>query len=166
MIKLTFPDGSIKEYKKGVKVIEVIESISISLKKKCLAGKLNDSLLNLDDEINEDGSILFITPESKEAFEDISALMNKMLSFNPEKIILGCTHYPYLKNVLNKFVDKSLFIDPAQIFVEYIKTDLEKLNLLSEYNISTENFYVSANPEDFIKHSKIFYDVKECLVNV
>ena len=47
MIKLTFPDGSIKEYKKGIKVVEVIESISISLKKKCLAGKLNDSLLNL-----------------------------------------------------------------------------------------------------------------------
>ena len=28
MIKLTFPDGSIKEYRKGIKVVEVIESIS------------------------------------------------------------------------------------------------------------------------------------------
>ena len=37
MIKLTFPDGSIKEYKKGIKVVEVIESISISLKKKCFS---------------------------------------------------------------------------------------------------------------------------------
>lgn len=69
MIKLTFPDGSIKEYKKGIKVIEVIESISISLKKKCLAGKLNDELLNLEDEIHVDGNILFITPADKEAFE-------------------------------------------------------------------------------------------------
>ena len=61
MIKLTFPDGSIKEYKKGIKVIEVIESISIKIKKKCLAGKLNDELLNLEDEIHVDGNILFIT---------------------------------------------------------------------------------------------------------
>ena len=59
MIKLTFPDGSIKEYRKGIKVIEVIESISISLKKKCIAGKLNGTLLNLEDEIHEDGDILF-----------------------------------------------------------------------------------------------------------
>jgi len=69
MIKLTFPDGSIKEYRKGIKVIEVIESISISLKKKCIAGKLNGTLLNLEDEIHEDGDILFITPNDKEAFE-------------------------------------------------------------------------------------------------
>ena len=41
MIKITFPDGAVKEFPKGITVKEVAESISKSLAKKALAGKVN-----------------------------------------------------------------------------------------------------------------------------
>ena len=79
--------------------------------------------------------------------------------FEPEKIILGCTHYPYLMNELQKYAPKELFLNPAGIFVDFIKDDLQKCGLLTGAS-GTEEIYVSAEPESFVQHSRIFYDVK------
>ena len=96
------------------------------------------------------------------AIYDIKKHLDEMRSFLPDRIILGCTHYPYLLPQLNTFVPKGLFIDPAEIFVEYIKEDLKKLSLLKQENLEfQEKIYVSAEPQSFIEHSKIFYKIQE-----
>ena len=89
--------------------------------------------------------------------EDIANQMQKMLEFAPDKIILGCTHYPYLMNDLIKFAPEEVFIDPAKIFVDFIKSDLEKNNNGTK---GSEEFFVSATPELFVKNSKLFYNIK------
>lgn len=96
-----------------------------------------------------------------DAEADIKSHVTEMLQFAPDKIILGCTHYPYLLELLEKYVPKDKFIDPAGIFAVYIKEDLRRQNLLtpSIYN-GKEEFYVSANPDAFKKNSKLFYDLR------
>lgn len=89
--------------------------------------------------------------------EDIKIHIDEMMKFNPDKIILGCTHYPYLLEKLTKYAPKELFIDPAEIFVEYIKDDIPKTD---STRIGSEEFFVSANPEAFVENAKLFYDVK------
>lgn len=102
------------------------------------------------------------TRTQAEQTEVIKSDLDKMMLNNPEKIVLGCTHYPYLLETLTKFQPKELFIDPAEFFVEYIKSDLEKNNLLNpQTETGTEEFFVSANEEEFIKSSKMFYDVAD-----
>ncbi|MGR5876702.1 TGS domain-containing protein [Bacillus pacificus] len=44
MIEIKFPDGSVKEFVKGITLEEIAGSISNSLKKKAVAGKVNDGL--------------------------------------------------------------------------------------------------------------------------
>ena len=73
-----------------------------------------------------------------------------------QKIILGGTHYPYLTNTLSKYAPKEIFIDPAEIFVDYINSHLEKN---SSNTIGCEEFYVSSSPENFVKNAKIFYEI-------
>lgn len=99
----------------------------------------------------------------------IDSYLGKMLKYYPEKIILGCTHYPYLMNILNKFVPNDTFIDPSIYFAEYIRDDLAKNNLLNDSTESgNEIFYVSANPENFRQAASMFYPIKELptVVNV
>lgn len=86
----------------------------------------------------------------------------QMLEFTPDKIILGCTHYPYLMDEFTKYAPEDLFIDPAEVFVEYIKSDLinRKIVNMANKRDSYEKFYVSSKPEEFVKNAKIFYDVK------
>ena len=69
MVKLQFPDGSFREYEEGIEVIKVAEMISPSLKKKCVAAKLNDVLVDLDTKISSDSSIVFVTQDQPEAFD-------------------------------------------------------------------------------------------------
>lgn len=102
-----------------------------------------------DNKLNQPESILQI----KEKFDE-------MLEYKPEKIILGCTHYPYLLNILSGFAPREMFIDPAVYFAEFIKKDLEQNNL-TEKSDGTEEIYVSANPENFRQSAKMFYEIKK-----
>ena len=66
-IKITFPDGAVKEFAAGVTVKEIAESISISLAKKAVAGKFNDKLVDYNQPLNEDGAIQIVTKDSQDA---------------------------------------------------------------------------------------------------
>ena len=96
----------------------------------------------------------------KESVRIIKSDLETMLKNNPEKIILGCTHYPYLLNVLSEFCRGDIFINPAEYFVEYIIKDLIENNLLSDNNVFDAKFYVSGNHEKFVAAAKLFYEVK------
>ncbi len=69
MVKITFPDGNIKEYENGICIIDVAKSISVSLAKKVVAAKLNGKLYDGLHKIAEDCSIELILEDSEEAFE-------------------------------------------------------------------------------------------------
>ncbi|MCT2343049.1 threonine--tRNA ligase [Niallia taxi] len=69
MIKITFPDGAVKEFSTGTTTEEIAGSISPGLKKKALAGKVNGELFDLRRPIDEDASFEIITPEREEALE-------------------------------------------------------------------------------------------------
>lgn len=69
MIRITFPDGAVKEYPKGATTEEIAASISPGLKKKAIAGKLNGKFLDLRTPIEEDGDIEILTPETREALD-------------------------------------------------------------------------------------------------
>ena len=61
----------------------------------------------------------------------VQEILDVMKEFNPDKIVLACTHYPYLTEILKKFMPENKFIDPALYFAQNIKQDLEKNNLLN-----------------------------------
>ncbi|MCR2821919.1 threonine--tRNA ligase [Lederbergia panacisoli] len=68
-VKITFPDGTIKEFASTTTTEDIAASISPGLRKKALAGKINGQLIDLKTAINQDGSIEIITPESDGALE-------------------------------------------------------------------------------------------------
>ncbi|WP_026676540.1 threonine--tRNA ligase [Fictibacillus gelatini] len=70
-IQLSFPDGSVRKYPKGVTVEQVAESISPSLKKKSIAGKVNGELYDFTRPIEEDALIEIILTESEEGLKII-----------------------------------------------------------------------------------------------
>ncbi len=91
-----------------------------------------------------------------QSIEQIKEILEVMEVNNPDKIVLACTHYPYLLDVLKKFLPEDKFIDPAVYFAQSIKDDLEKNNLLGK-EPTYERFYVSSDPENFKIASELFY---------
>ncbi|WP_454920499.1 threonine--tRNA ligase [Abiotrophia defectiva] len=68
-IALTFHDGSVRHYDKGVTVDQVAASIGSSLAKATLAGKFQGQLVDHDRPLEADGAIEIITDKSPEALE-------------------------------------------------------------------------------------------------
>ena len=76
MIKVTLPDGSVKEYEKGTTPYQVALSISEGLARNVLAAKVNDKVVALNYEINDDASVTLLTwndPEGKAVYWHSSA---------------------------------------------------------------------------------------------
>ena len=61
MIKISFPDGSIKEVESGISAFDIASSISPSLAKKAIVAKINGELYDLTRPIEKDSSIEIIT---------------------------------------------------------------------------------------------------------
>ena len=76
MIKITFPDNSVKEFESGVTPLQIAESISSRLAQDVLAASINDQEWDLTRPVNEDASIKLFKwddAEGKHAFWHSSA---------------------------------------------------------------------------------------------
>jgi threonyl-tRNA synthetase len=69
MPDIRLPDGSVRQYPGPVTVAEVAQSIGAGLAKAALAGKVNDTLVDLSHRIDSDASLSIITERDSEALE-------------------------------------------------------------------------------------------------
>ena len=70
MIKLTFPDGAVKEFEEGVTGRQVAKSISNSLAKRAVAIELNGHLKGFDEGIHEEGNVRIIDPKQADTAQE------------------------------------------------------------------------------------------------
>ena len=71
MMKITFPDGSIREYAKGTTAMQIAESISQRLAQDVLAAEVNGEVRDLNLPINDDSHVKLLKwddDEGKHAF--------------------------------------------------------------------------------------------------
>ncbi|MEF2093718.1 threonine--tRNA ligase [Bacillus sp. CFBP9009] len=69
LLKISFPDGAVKEFAKGTTTEDIAASISPGLRKKSIAGKFNGELYDLKRPIEQDGSIEIVTQDTADALE-------------------------------------------------------------------------------------------------
>lgn len=76
MIKITLPDGTIKEYDQGITPFDVARSISEGLARNVISAKFDDTIVESTTPLQEDGSLVLYTwndKEGKKAFWHSSA---------------------------------------------------------------------------------------------
>lgn len=76
MIKITFPDGSVRQYEAGINGLQIAQSISQRLAQEVLVCKVNDEIVELNRPINDDATVVLYKwddAEGKHAFWHTSA---------------------------------------------------------------------------------------------
>jgi len=97
-------------------------------------------------------------------YDDISnAIIRAYLSdkklANIRSLILGCTHYPIIKNQIRKFYNFSVdVVDSATIVASYLKNILEMHNLLNTNKNPEYEFYISDYTEYFESIAQMFFE--------
>jgi len=69
MIKITFPDGTVKEFEKKTSGFDVARSISEGFARNCVAMEIDSELLDLSRSIDKDSTIQFITKKDSKGLE-------------------------------------------------------------------------------------------------
>lgn len=96
--------------------------------------------------------------DSPKLHQVLEEYLTPLFAQNIEKLILGCTHYPFLIDAIKKFgVHDSFFINPAVCLASKTKQYLIEKNLLNNSKINSIEFFVSGDEKDFIKKSKLFF---------
>ncbi len=100
-------------------------------------------------------------------FDDISnAIIRAYLSKEPirsvEALILGCTHYPIIKNQISKFYNFSVeVLDSAAIVARSLQKMLKENDLLNPGTAPAEDvFYISDYTDYFEKIAGMFFEEK------
>ncbi len=69
MVKVTFPDGSTREYPKGTTILEVARSVGPRLAEAALVARVNGNLVELKRPLEEDTELRILTAKDPEALE-------------------------------------------------------------------------------------------------
>lgn len=79
-------------------------------------------------------------------------------SARPDTLLLGCTHFPLLKNVLADVIGEDVeIVDSAVATAKSVCAELDRLNLLrTDGHVGKRVFLTTDNPERFARTGSIF----------
>ena len=77
----------------------------------------------------------------------------------PDALIMGCTHFPLIKNEYQKFFKDTVLIHSGEAIVQYLK---ENFNLTGKYQKTNIKYFATENPEHLKEIAKqwLFDDSK------
>ena len=132
MIKITLPDGSVKEFEKGINSMDVAKSISEGLARKVLATKVNGEVWDSSRPINSDASLKLLTwddADGKSTFWHSSA---HLMAEAVEAV------FPGVKFWVGPAIDKGFYYDMDLGSTKITEEDLtvleKKMNELAKQN--------------------------------
>lgn len=155
MIEIKFPDGSVKEFVKGITLEEIAGSISSSLKKKAVAGKVNDQLYDLRRNIEENAEVEIVMIDSNEGVEIARHSAAHILAQAVKRL------YGDINLGVGPVIENGFYYDmdlPSSVNIEDLpKIEKEMKKIISE-NISIERVEVSRE-----EAAKLFQEMKDHL---
>jgi glutamate racemase len=105
-------------------------------------------------------------------FDDISNAIIRSYLSKPEldkidSLILGCTHYPIIRNQISKYFNFEVeVIDSSRIVANHLQKLLNDTGQLSNHNRPVHRFLVSDFTDSFQKISRLFFEEQISLEKV
>ncbi|MCU5026587.1 threonine--tRNA ligase [Bacillus cereus] len=155
MIEIKFPDGSVKEFVKGITLEEIAGSISSSLKKKAVAGKVNDGLYDLRRKIEENAEVEIITIDSNEGVEIARHSAAHILAQAVQRM------YGDINLGVGPVIENGFYYDmdlPSSVNVEDLRKIEKEMKKIINENIKIERVEVSRE-----EAAKLFQEMNDRL---
>ncbi|OJF03350.1 threonine--tRNA ligase [Weissella confusa] len=125
-VKITFPDGAVKEFPTGVTPLEIANGISKSLAKKSVSGKLNGHYVGMNDGIQEDGAFSLITKDDAEGLQLLRHSVSHLLAQALNRLYPDQIHYGVGPAIDNGFYYDTDKVEGSQISAEQFP-EIEKM---------------------------------------
>lgn len=120
MIKVTLKDGSVKEFEKGVSVLDVARGISEGLARNALCGIVNGEVVDLRHTLNDDVELSICTFDSKEGKDALRHTASHVLAYAVKRL------FPEVKIAIGPAIDNGFYYDFDKE-VAFTTEDLQKI---------------------------------------
>src|SRR3989344_5024925 len=104
-IKITLPDGSVKDFSKGATAAEIAKSIGRRLAEDAVAAKVNGNLTDLNAPINEDANFQAITLNDKEGLDCLRHSLAHLLAAAVMEL------WPDTKRTIGPAIENGFYFD-------------------------------------------------------
>lgn len=152
MIKITFPDGTKKDFEKGITIEGIAGSISSGLKKQSVAGYVDGELYDLNRPILKDGTIKIITKKDQEAFSVLNHSAAHLLAQAVKRL------YPNAKFGVGPDIREGFYydIDAGEVIKEEDLIKIEKMmkRISQEQTVITRSELSKEDALEFFKEDK------------
>ncbi|MEN9946749.1 MAG: hypothetical protein RLZZ293_1135 [Pseudomonadota bacterium] len=135
MLKITLPDGSIREFDHSVTVVEVAKSISSSLAKATIAGYVNEQLVDSSYLITQDVKLRLITEKDPEALDILRHSSAHLLAQAVKQL------FPQAQVTIGPVIENGFYYDfsfERAFTPEDLLAIEKKMQALVDQNISVE----------------------------
>jgi len=105
MIKITLPDGTVKEFAKGSTAMDVANSISAGLARNVISAKFNDTVVESVTPLNRDGDLVLYTWNDKEGKKAFWHSTSHIVAQALEEL------YPGIKLTIGPAIDNGFYYD-------------------------------------------------------
>ena len=104
-IKITFPDGSVKDYAKRITAADIAMQISPGLAEEAVAAKINGELKDLSHPINEDSTLQILKLKDKEGLDALRHSVAHLLAAAVMEL------YPNAKRTIGPAIENGFYFD-------------------------------------------------------
>jgi len=146
---IKYPDGSQKEYEKGVKVSQITGDISEGLLRQSLGAVVNGEILGLDDEVYEDADFKVVKFEDKEGKQIFWHTASHIMAYAIQEL------YPDTKFAIGPSTETGFYydLDLEHRFVEEdFKAIEDKMKEIAKKDLPVEKIEISR--EEALKYFK------------
>lgn len=157
MIKITLPDGSVREYSKGISVYDITKDISEGLARVALGAVVNGKTMGMQEEVNEDSTFKVVKFEDKEGKEIFWHTSAHIMALAVQNL------FPGVKFAIGPAIDNGFYYD-FDTEHRFVPEDLEKIEAemkkIAKENYTVERFVMSRDEAlDYFKKKDEVYKV-------
>ncbi|MGM7722974.1 threonine--tRNA ligase [Metabacillus sp. Hm71] len=153
LIEVTFPDGKIKEFSKGMTVKNIADSISSSLSKHAVAGKVNKQVVDLSCKIEQDAEVSILSLDSEEGLQVLRHSSAHVLAQAVKRL------YGNVKLGIGPVIEDGFYYD---LKLEHSLTSNDLLAIEKEMeNIINENLEIERIEVSYQEAEKLFEEKGE-----
>ncbi|AZQ58614.1 threonine--tRNA ligase [Maribacter sp. MJ134] len=105
MIKITLPDGSVREFEKGITPMEIAKNISEGFARNVISAKFNTAIIESSTPLHEDGSLVLYTWKDKEGKTAFWHSSSHIVAQALEEL------YPGVKLTIGPAIDNGFYYD-------------------------------------------------------
>lgn len=89
--------------------------------------------------------------DSPETMELVRRAINPLIEAGADRIVLGCTHYPFLSGLIKEVVGETVdIIDPAPAVARRVEALLDELGLRTDIGHNSSYVFLSAADNDYV----------------